>query len=246
MAEGPGRLDRLLANAGVGTRSQVKKLIRSGAVTVNGAAAEPETKVDPSVDVILCGGKRIGAPSLTYVMLNKPCGVVCATRDEKYRTVIDLVEGIPEAGRLFPSGRLDIDTVGLVLLTDDGSLSHSLLSPRSHVEKEYEARLARQVTEEDIKAFADGMDIGDKKPCLPAILTDCTPGEDETPLARVVIREGRFHQVKRMFEKTGNKVTGLKRLRIGSLVLDESLPEGGFRYLTDSEISSLKFPEEIG
>ena len=245
MAKGPGRLDRLLANAGVGSRSQVKKLIRCGAVTVNGSAADPETKVDPLTDVVICSGRRIGAASFTYVMLNKPAGVVCATRDEKYRTVIDLVRDIPQAGKLFPSGRLDIDTVGLVLLTDDGALSHRLLSPRSHVEKEYEAQLVREVTQEDIRAFASGMDIGDEKPCLPALLAACDPGEKGEATARVVIREGRFHQVKRMFEKTGNKVVRLKRLRIGPLLLDENLPEGGSRYLRDQEIRSLQSPGEM-
>ncbi len=245
MAEGPVRLDRLLANAGAGSRSQVKKLIRSGAVTVNGSAADPERRVDPFVDVIILNGHRIGAPAMTYVMLNKPCGVICATRDDRNRTVIDLVEEIPEAGKLFPAGRLDIDTVGLVLLTDDGALSHQLLSPRSHVEKEYEAELTRPVNGEDVQMFASGMDIGDKKPCLPAVLYPCLKNEGERASARVVIREGRFHQIKRMFEKTGNTVVRLKRLRIGPLVLDEDLAEGSFRYLTAEEIRMLKSPGEI-
>ena len=240
------RLDQLLAKAGLGSRQQVKKLIRGGNVTVDGERTlTPDLKVDPERSSVCCRGKQIGAPGFTYVMLCKPDGVVSADCDNLHKTVIDLIGSLPEAKKVHPVGRLDIDTTGLMLLTDDGELGHRLLSPRSHVEKEYEAVVERPVTEEDVRLFAEGMDIGDEKQALPAELKTADAadkkGRDATgELVHVILREGRFHQVKRMFEKTGNRVIALKRVRMGPLLLDPSLEEGEFRYLTDEEVQALK------
>ena len=230
------RLDQLLSKSGAGSRQQVKKMIRAGSVTIDGErASSPETKVDPDHQEVRLAGRLISAPAFTYVMLHKPAGVVSADCDNLHKTVIDVIESLPEALRLHPVGRLDIDTTGLMLLTDDGALAHRLLSPRSHVEKEYEALVERPVTDEDIRLFEEGMDIGDEKMTLPAKLR-----AGEAAKAYVILKEGRFHQVKRMFEKTGNHVLALKRIRMGSLILDPSLGEGEFRYLTDDEVKALK------
>ena len=243
------RLDQLLAKAGLGSRQQVKKLIREGNVAVDGKKIDsPQQKVDPEREEVRCRGKLISAPSFTYVMLHKPDGVVSADRDNLHKTVIDLLRDLPEAEKIHPVGRLDIDTTGLMLLTDDGTLAHQLLSPRSHVEKEYEALVERPVTDEDVRQFAEGMDIGDEKRTLPAVLRSADADDRDGQGAggervRVILREGRFHQVKRMFEKTGNHVLTLKRVRMGTLVLDPVLAKGDYRCLTDEEVKALK--EEV-
>ena len=254
------RLDQLLSKSGAGSRQQVKKMIRAGSVTIDGErASSPETKVDPDHQEVRLAGRLISAPAFTYVMLHKPAGVVSADCDNLHKTVIDVIASLPEAGRLHPVGRLDIDTTGLMLLTDDGALAHRLLSPRSHVEKEYEALAERPVTDEDIRLFEEGMDIGDEKMTLPAKLRAgeaADAAQEDGPQgtkayeapgaalqaakAYVILKEGRFHQVKRMFEKTGNHVLALKRIRMGSLILDPALGEGEFRYLTDDEVKALK------
>lgn len=235
------RLDKYLCEAGLGTRSQVKKLLKSGTVTVNGEPAlRPEQKVEEQ-DKVAVAGREISAPGPEYWMLYKPAGCVSATEDRRFQTVIDL---LPEsAGKdLFPVGRLDRDTEGLLLLTNDGKLAHFLLSPRRHVDKVYYAKIQGTVTEEHVRAFQEGLDIGDEKKTLPAELVILKSGEDSEIL--VTLREGRFHQVKRMFEAVGCQVLYLKRLSMGSLKLDEALMPGECRMLTGEELEALK--EETG
>ncbi len=219
------RLDKYLCETGFGTRSQVKDLLKKGQVMVNGEVVKkPELKINETTDQILCQGKKASYQKNIYLMLHKPAGVVSATEDNREKTVLDLVRPEDRKNGLFPVGRLDKDTEGLLLLTDDGELAHRLLSPKKHVDKTYYAKIDGQVTEEHVKQFREGLDIGDEKKTLPAVLTILLSG----PVSEieVTIHEGRFHQIKRMFEAVGCKVTYLKRLSMGSLVLDETLPPG--------------------
>lgn len=232
------RLDKYLCEAGFGTRSQVKALVKKGLVTVNGEkAAKPEQKVDEQADRIVCGGKTAAYTPYVYLMLHKPAGVVSARSDRRERTVLDLVR---EEGRrnLFPAGRLDKDTEGLLLLTDDGDLAHRLLSPGKHVDKTYYARVEGRVTKQHAEAFRSGLDIGEKARTLPARLEIQKSAEVSEVL--VTIQEGKFHQVRRMFEAVGCKVLYLKRLSMGTLVLDGQLEKGGYRHLTEEEVQALK------
>ena len=228
------RLDRFLANAGAGSRSDVRKIIKEGRVEVGGKKIlDPGSKVDPDADTVTVGGRRIGPAHPAWIMLNKPAGVVSATRDNRDATVLDL---LPEElrGGLFPVGRLDRDTTGLLLLTDDGQTAHRLLSPRRHVDKTYQVTLALPVAPETKELFAGGVDIGDGKKTLPAVLSDINGNT-----CRVILREGRYHQVKRMFEAAGNRVTALSRLSMGGLWLDDDLAPGAFRKLRSDEIALL-------
>jgi len=230
------RLDKYLSNAGCGTRSEVKQLLKKGLVWVNGEAAKkPEQKIDPETDEICCGESRILREEFQYYMLNKPSGYVSATRDLYQPVVLDLIK-VPGKEALFPVGRLDIDTEGLLLLTNDGVLAHELLSPRKHVDKMYFAKLDQPAGERDIEQFQEGLEIGEKKKTLPARLEI---GEDGTQV-RVTIREGKFHQIKRMFQAVGKQVVYLKRLSMGSLMLDEDLKPGEWRKLTEQEIEGLR------
>ena len=232
------RLDKYLADMQVGTRSEVKQMIRKGLVTVDGLVIKkPEEKVDYESQVVTCGGVIVSYQQYEYYMLNKPAGVVSATEDPRDQTVIDLIEDRRRKD-LFPAGRLDKDTEGLLLITNDGALAHDLLSPKKHVDKKYYARIEGAVTEEDIKMFQEGVDIGEKKMTLPAVLTILRSGEESE--ITLTICEGKFHQVKRMFEAVGKKVTYLKRLSMGSLVLDEQLLPGEYRTLTEQELTQLK------
>ena len=232
------RLDRLLCEAGFGTRSQVKGLVKKGLVQVNGrTAGRPEQKVDEKNDRILCEGKEAVVGSSVYLMLNKPPGVVSVTEDARERTVLDLLNEQDRKG-VFPVGRLDKDTEGLLLLTDDGTLAHRLLSPRRHVDKVYRARVEGQVTKAHIISFREGLDIGEKAPTLPAELEILSGGEVSE--VKVTIREGKFHQIKRMFESVGCRVIWLKRLQMGTLALDEELPAGAYRKLRREEVESLR------
>ena len=231
------RLDKYLADMGCGTRSQVKREIAGGSVMVNGAPARrPEDKIDTEKDSVVFRGSPVGYVEYEYFMLNKPAGVVSATEDRKERTVLDLIDA-RQRKDLFPVGRLDKDTEGLLLITNDGEMAHRLLSPKKHVDKVYYARVAGRITEEHVKLFAEGVDIGDEKPTLPAELTVLSSGEISE--IELVIREGRFHQVKRMFQAAGGEVTYLKRLRMGSLVLDGELEPGEYRKLTEEEVRAL-------
>lgn len=231
------RLDKYLADMGVGTRSELKKIIRNGRVLVDGAPVKkPEEKVDPDVQQVMVDGKIISYNQYEYYMLHKPEGVVSATKDMKEKTVIDLITGTKRKD-LFPVGRLDKDTEGLLLITNDGDLAHRLLSPSKHVDKTYYATIDGIVTEADIQAFKEGLDIGDEDKTMPADLEILSSAE--TSEIKVTIQEGRYHQVKRMFEAVGKKVVYLKRLSMGSLFLDESLKKGEFRMLTEEEIDKL-------
>ena len=232
------RLDKYLCETGFGTRSQVKDLLKKGQVMVNGEVVKkPELKINETTDQILCQGKKAFYQKNIYLMLHKPAGVVSATEDNREKTVLDLVRPEDRKNGLFPVGRLDQDTEGLLLLTDDGELAHRLLSPKKHVDKTYYAKIDGQVTEEHVKQFREGLDIGDEKKTLPAVLTILLSG----PVSEieVTIHEGRFHQIKRMFEAVGCKVTYLKRLSMGSLVLDETLPPEEYRPLTEAELEGL-------
>ena len=232
------RLDKYLCETGFGTRSQVKDLLKKGKVMVNGEVVnKTDLKIHETTDQILCQGEKASYQKNIYLMLHKPAGVVSATEDNREKTVLDLVRPEDRKNGLFPVGRLDKDTEGLLLLTDDGELAHRLLSPKKHVDKTYYAKIDGQVTEEHVKQFREGLDIGDEKKTLPAVLTILLSG----PVSEieVTIHEGRFHQIKRMFEAVGCKVTYLKRLSMGSLVLDETLPPEEYRPLTEAELEGL-------
>ena len=227
------RLDKLLADCGLGTRSEVKNIIRAGRVSVAGAVAKDGgLKVDENATVTV-DGRSITHEEYQYFMLNKPKGVVSATEDKKEKTVVELIT--EEKRRdLFPVGRLDKDTTGLLLITNDGALANSLLAPGKHVKKEYLARLDKDIDEELagrlIEGFKEGLDIGDEKLTAPAEIELVSENE-----ARVIISEGRYHQVKRMFACFDLTVTELKRLSMGELKLDETLAEGEYRRLTEEE-----------
>ena len=237
------RLDKYLSEMGCGTRSQVKKEIARGNVTVNGKLVlHPEEKVDTERDTVTCQGMEISYIRYEYYMLNKPAGVVSATEDGRERTVVSLI-GERQRKDLFPVGRLDKDTEGLLLITNDGNLAHCLLSPKKHVDKVYYARIAGAVTEADRKVFASGVDIGDEKLTLPAELKllSSAVSEDGSVVSEIelTVREGRFHQVKRMFQAVGKEVVYLKRIRMGNLLLDEALKPGEYRRLTEEEVGGL-------
>lgn len=231
------RLDKYLADMGLGTRSQIKKEIRSGQVVVNGISiCRPEVKIDTGQDKVIFHGEPVTYEEYEYFMLNKPAGVISAASDRQETTVIDLIKD-RKRDNLFPVGRLDKDTEGLLIITNNGELAHRLLSPKKHVDKVYFARINGQVTQSDVDIFSRGVDIGDEKPTLPADLVICT--SDEVSEIRLTIREGRFHQVKRMFQAVGKEVVYLKRLRMGGITLDESLKPGEYRRLTEEEVERL-------
>lgn len=231
------RLDKYLADMGMGTRSELKKMIRSGRVQIDGVPVKkPEEKVDIESQTVTLDGKNVAYQTMEYYMLHKPSGVVSATKDKKEKTVLDLIEG-QKRKDLFPVGRLDKDTEGLLLITNDGTLAHRLLAPGKHVDKVYYAKIDGKVTKEDVIRFSEGVDIGDEDLTLPAKLEILTSAEESQIL--LTIQEGRFHQVKRMFESVGKKVTYLKRMSMGSLILDENLKKGEYRPLTKEEIEKL-------
>lgn len=231
------RLDKYLADMGIGTRTEVKKLIRQGKIAVDGAVIKsPEAKIDTEKNLVTLGGKPVSYETFEYYMLNKPAGVVSATTDAKDKTVIDLIE-TRKRKDLFPVGRLDKDTEGLLLITNDGELAHRLLAPKKHVDKVYYAKVEGVVTEEDQKAFAEGVSLGGGEMARPAELEIIV--SDEISEIRLTIQEGKFHQVKRMFESVGKKVIYLKRLSMGTLVLDETLALGEYRKLTEEELKAL-------
>ena len=231
------RLDKYLANMGVGSRTAVKELIRKKQVTVNEVTAvSPEQKVDTERDRIFCQGEPIGFTEFEYLMLHKPAGVVSAVTDDRDRTVIDLIDARKRKD-LFPVGRLDKDTEGLLLITNDGKLANQLLNPRKHVDKIYYARVRGAVTAAEQECFREGLDIGDDTLTKPAELEILSSGLESEVL--LTITEGRFHQVKRMFQAVGMEVLYLKRLSMGPLRLDESLPAGAWRPLTVDEIRAL-------
>ena len=261
------RLDKYLAECAFLTRSEAKKLLRQGAIIVNGSTANrPEQKINPGTDHVFLAGKELIWQPFEFLMLYKPAGVITATKDSRQKTVLDLI-GEGHKNDLFPVGRLDVDTEGLLLLCNDGPLAHRLLSPGRHVEKGYEALVAGTVDETDIQAFCEGVEIGEDRPTLPArlqILSAGLPVSDRSFVfsaaekealrkegvyetadslisrVRLWICEGKFHQVKRMFLARGKKVLYLKRFSMGPLILDESLYAGQWRHLTSEEIHALE------
>ncbi len=230
------RLDKYLASLGLGSRKDVKKMIKGGRVRVEGREKiSPETSVEPKRDKIYADGVPTVYREFVYIMLNKPKGCVSAVYDKKYPTVIDFAPEEFKHMSLFPAGRLDIDTEGLSLITNDGALAHRILSPKSHVPKTYIAELDGAVTESDAALFKRGVKLDDGYVCKPAELESI--GETT---ARVVIYEGKFHQVKRMFAAVGKNVLSLRRIGMGGLSLDESLAPGEARELTESELWALE------
>lgn len=232
------RLDKYLADAGQGTRSQVKDTVKRGNVLVNGVVIKKsDVKIDTETDCVEVDGRRIGYLEFEYFMLNKPAGVVSATTDNRDKTVIELIRE-DKRRDLFPVGRLDKDTEGLLLITNDGQLANNLLAPGKHVSKRYFARINGMVTENTVLKFREGIDIGDDKPTAPAELEIIKSGEMSEVI--VEITEGRYHQIKRMFQAVDMEVKYLKRLSMGPLSLDETLDIGDYRRLSDSEIQMLK------
>ena len=239
------RLDKFLTETAALTRSEGKKRIKEGRVFVDGLPAKrPEQQVDLETSEVCLDGKRLSYVQYEYYMLHKPAGVVSATEDRKERTVLDLIDSVKKKD-LFPVGRLDKDTEGLLLITNDGDLAHRLLSPKKHVDKLYFVRLEKEITEEAVTEFAGGLQVDEELTAKPALLRNLTAEEEssfggEGFSAAVVITEGKFHQVKRMFQAVDNQVLYLKRMAMGSLYLDETLAVGEYRSLTEAEIEGLK------
>lgn len=231
------RLDKFLCEMGVGSRTQVKEYIKKGRVKVNGDIAKsPELKIDENDVKVEFDNTLIGFVDKEYYMLNKPAGVVSATVDNLHKTVIDIIDD-KKRKDLFPVGRLDIDTEGLLVITNDGDMAHRLLSPKKHVSKVYYAKIDGQVTNEHIISFKDGLVLRDGNKALPGNLTIIK--SDTISEIELEIFEGKFHQVKKMFEAVGLKVIYLKRLSMGKLRLDDNLKNGEYRPLTDEEIELL-------
>lgn len=218
------------------SRKDARELVRRGEVKINGEPAKnPEQKIDPDTDSITLRGGAVGYKKYLYIMLNKPAGVVCASRDGLSRTVLELLPPELRRAGLFPAGRLDKDTVGFVLITDDGALTHRILSPKSHVPKKYVIRLRDDLCAEAEEAFKSGMTIDGGEKCLPAELNRLNSRECE-----VTLREGKYHQIKRMFSALGNEVIYLKRMEIAGIALDPALAEGQARELSASEVKMLE------
>ncbi|MCC0685508.1 pseudouridine synthase [Clostridioides sp. ZZV14-6345] len=233
------RIDKILSNLGYGSRSEIKKYCKQGSVVVNGSeVSNPGTQVDTENDEILFNGEEVIYREYIYLMMNKPDGYVSATTDKYDLTVLDLIDLSYLAFEPFPVGRLDKDTEGLLVLTNDGKLSHRVLSPKKHVPKTYYAKIDGVVTEEDVKAFLEGVVLDDGYKTMPSQL-NILKSDDESEI-ELTIHEGKFHQVKRMFESVGKKVVYLKRLSMGNLKLDESLELGEYRELTDEEVKLIE------
>ncbi len=232
------RLDKIIASQGQYSRSDVKKLVKQGRVTLDGTAVKSsDIKADPDKAEIKIDGRVLGYKKHLYIMLNKPKGVISATEDPTQSTVIDLVPKQLRREGLFPAGRLDGDTTGFVLITDDGDFAHRILSPKNHIMKTYIATLQRELTEEDVAAFKNGIELKDGTLCLEA---EVAAVSGAVPMAQVKICEGKYHQVKRMFAALGNKVLELRRIKMGELCLDESLAEGLCRELTQEELALIE------
>ena len=229
------RLDKFLAQMNMGTRSEVKNVIRKGRVLVNGVVCKnADIKIDENTDVVCFDNCEINYEKFVYYMLNKPAGVVSATKDNLDKTVLDLLYDVKKPD-IFPVGRLDKDTEGLLLLTNDGELAHKLLAPKSHIPKTYFVRTQEVVTKEQLYLLEKGVDIGEDDLTMPALTEQICDNE-----ILLTIYEGKFHQVKRMLKAVGNKVIYLKREKMGNLSLDEDLKSGGYRKLTPKEIEMLK------
>ncbi|MEI5990710.1 S4 domain pseudouridine synthase [Enterococcus termitis] len=236
------RLDKFLSETGVGSRKEAKLLLKKGLVTVNEQIIKDgKCQINEIQDIIMFAGEKLTYQQYYYYMLHKPQGVISATEDKWDQTVIDLLRDEDYREDLFPVGRLDKDTEGLLLLTNDGQLAHRLLSPKKHVDKEYFAEIQGIVTQDDILQFAEGFALTNKELVKPSeLIIDSINEEAEQSSIRLIIQEGKFHQVKRMFEAVDKKVVYLKRLRMGNLWLDEELELGEYRALTDKELEGLK------
>lgn len=233
------RLDKVLSNLGYGTRKEIKEVIKDGLIKVDGKIIKDGgVHVDPVTSVIEIGGEILKYREFMYIMMNKPEGVISATFDNKLKTVIDILPEKFKSFELYPIGRLDIDTVGLLILTNDGQLTHDIISPKKHVPKRYYAKIQGIVTEKDGEVFKEGVVIDDGYKTLPAELFILNSGEVSE--IELIIFEGKFHQVKRMFEAVDKEVIYLKRMEMGPIKLDESIKEGECREFTDEEINMLK------
>lgn len=235
------RLDKFLVDCGVGSRTEVKKLLKNKQVTVNGQVeTSPKQQINEQVDQVAVAGDILHHEQFVYYLLNKPKGVISATEDDHHQTVLDLLDEIAQHKEVFPVGRLDIDTHGLLLLTNNGQLAHAMLSPKKHVDKLYRAQVDGIMTQEDVERFAAGIELKDftSQPALLTILS--TDEAKKTSLVDITIREGKFHQVKRMVQACGKMVTDLQRLSMGPLVLDDSLALGEYRRLTAAELKQLE------
>ena len=234
------RIDKMLSNSGIGSRKQIKTDARKGFIEVNGAVEKDSSKIiDTETDTVKYKGEIIKYTQYIYLMMNKPRGVVSATEDNYDKTVIDLLDDEEKFYEPFPVGRLDKDSEGLLLITNDGKLAHDLLSPRKHVDKTYYVEVAEEITEDDVRAFEEGVILKeDNYKTLPAKLQIMESGYPSICL--VTIREGKFHQLKRMFNAVNNEVTYLKRISMGALKLDEPLKTGQYRHLTEEEINLLR------
>ena len=250
------RLDKFLANSGIGTRKEVKEIIKKKKISVNGVfVKDGKIHIDENKDVIKYENKVVGYKPFVYIMMNKPAGVISATEDNYHKTVIDLLKNEYSTYNIFPVGRLDIDTEGLLLLTNDGILSHNLLSPKKHVDKKYYVKIAKSLSENDIKTLENGIKLEEnfvtKKAKVEIVCNDSEKESEDfnffenknnknENLVYITISEGKFHQVKRMFKAVNNEVLYLKRVKMGNLLLDEKLELGEYRELTEEELNNLK------
>lgn len=232
------RLDKFLSVCAIATRSESKRAVRAGEVFVNGVAAKTsDMSVDPDADTVTFRGSRVIYRKYTYIILNKPEGYVSATDDPKERTVLDLLPDELRKKGLFPCGRLDKNTLGLILLTDNGELAHRILSPKNHVEKKYKFRSKFPVSQTDAERFEGGLTLDDGYVTKPAKIELCGDGDEGI----ITLHEGKYHQIKRMLDSLGNKITYLERISFANLSLDESsLSRGAWRYLDEDEISELE------
>ena len=234
------RLDKFLVACAVGSRTEVKNYLKAGRVMVNGKKEQSaKLQINEDTDEICFDGQKLEYEEFVYYMMNKPQGVISATEDPKHKTVLDLLDDYARAKEVFPVGRLDIDTHGLLLLTNDGKLAHALLSPKRHVDKTYLAQINGVMTDADVETFAQGIPLKDFT-CQPAKLELVSiDTEKDQSLVRVTIAEGKFHQVKRMVAYCGKEVVDLQRLTMGTLTLDEGLKRGEWRRLTKEELEGL-------
>jgi 16S rRNA pseudouridine516 synthase len=239
------RIDKWLSNTGYGSRKEVKQLLKSGAVTLNGEMIkDPKTQANPDVDSVEVHGEKAVYKEFIYLMMNKPQGVISATEDSRHKTVIDLLELDMIAFEPFPVGRLDKDTEGLLVLTNDGQLSHTLLSPKKHVPKTYFAKINGSIPEFTFEKFKEGIELEDGYVTKPAKLEVIVDHSEESEIL-LTITEGKFHQVKRMFEAVGRTVVYLQRLQMGNLKLDPSLSLGDYRELSEEELVLLSEKEDV-
>lgn len=235
------RADKYLCDMGIGTRKEIKQFIKQKRVAVNGKTIEKaETKIDETKDEVIFDNKKIDYRKYIYIMLNKPAGYVSATEDKKFPVASELIEEKYVHYNVFCAGRLDIDTTGFLLMTNDGDFAHMLMSPKHHVAKKYFAHINLAVNEDDVKKMKNGVVIDDGYKCMSAELEIINSNKDGSDVY-LTIYEGKFHQVKRMFEAVGKKVLSLKRVKIGNVYLDENLEEGKMRLLTDEEVKNLYF-----